>query len=75
MGHDRTAEVALEGPTASVTRHFPSYSQLCSRTSWVRADALARKFHETHDVVVRDELVPLLKDYGKLTEPWVFVAG
>ena len=37
-----------------------------------RADALARKFHETHDMQVKDELERLLKEYGKLKEPWSF---
>jgi hypothetical protein len=39
-----------------------------------QADALARKFHETHDMTVKDEIERLLKEYGKLKEPWVFVA-
>ena len=38
----------------------------------VRADALARKFHETHDLAVKDELERWLKEYGKLGEPWSF---
>ena len=40
----------------------------------VRADALARKFHETHDMKVKDEIERLLREYGKLKEPWVFRA-
>jgi hypothetical protein len=36
------------------------------------ADALARKFHETHDMKVKDEIERLAKEYGKLKEPWVF---
>src|SRR5262245_20409233 len=39
-----------------------------------QADALARKFHETHDMAVKDELERLLKEYGKLEKPWEFVA-
>src|SRR5262245_39933465 len=38
------------------------------------ADALARKFHETHDMAVKDEFEHLLKEYGKLDKPWEFVA-
>ena len=38
-------------------------------------DALARKFHETHDMKVKDELERLLKEYGKLEKPWEFVAS
>jgi hypothetical protein len=40
----------------------------------VRADALARKFHETHDMKVKDEIERLLKEYDKLKEPWLFVS-
>ena len=39
-----------------------------------QADALACKFHETHDMAVKNELERLLKEYGKLGEPWVFMA-
>src|SRR5262252_9980103 len=35
-----------------------------------QADALARKFHETHDMAVKDELERLLKEYGELEKPW-----
>ena len=38
----------------------------------VRADALARKFHETHDMAVKDEIERLLNEYGRLKEPWSF---
>ena len=37
-------------------------------------DALARKFHETHDLKVKEEIERLAKDYGKLNMPWRFVA-
>jgi len=29
----------------------------------------------THDMKVKDEINLLAKEYGKLGEPWVFVAG
>ena len=35
-------------------------------------DALARKFHETHDMAVKDEIERLAREYAKLNEPWVF---
>ena len=35
-------------------------------------DALVRKFAGTHDMKVKDELERLLKEYGKLDEPWEF---
>ena len=40
-----------------------------------QADALARTFHETHDMKVKNELERLLKEYGKLEKPWEFVAS
>jgi len=33
-----------------------------------------RKFHETRDMAVKDELERLLKEYGELGKPWEFVA-
>jgi hypothetical protein len=35
-------------------------------------DTLVRKFHETHDMKVKDEIERLLKEYGRLKEPWSF---
>jgi hypothetical protein len=44
------------GGTTGAPCNFPRYPRRSSRTSWVRTDALARKFHETHDMKVKDEL-------------------
>src|SRR5262249_14572352 len=52
---------------------FPGIRDAVRELLGVRADALARKFATTHDMQVRDELVRLLKEYGKLTVPWMFV--
>jgi len=38
----------------------------------VRMDALARKFHETHDMAVSDEIYRLTGEYSKLKESWIF---
>jgi hypothetical protein len=35
-------------------------------------DALARKFHETHDMAEGDEIYRLAGKYSKLKEPWIF---
>ena len=35
-------------------------------------DALARKFRETHDMKVKDEIDRLAKEHAKLKEPWGF---
>jgi hypothetical protein len=53
---------------------FPGIRDGVRELLGVRADALARKFHETHDMNVQDEIVRLLKEYGKLKQPWVFVS-
>src|SRR4030095_3338458 len=53
---------------------FPGIRDSVRELLGVRMDALARKFHETHDMAVKDELERLLKEYGKLKEPWVFVS-
>ena len=36
-------------------------------------EPLARYFAATHDTKVKEEIERLLKEYGKLKEPWVFV--
>jgi hypothetical protein len=51
---------------------FPGIRDSVRELLGVRTDALVRKFADTHDMQVKDELVRLLKEYGKLTEPWVF---
>jgi hypothetical protein len=37
-------------------------------------DALARKFHDMHNMTVKDEIERLAREYGQLGEPWVFVS-
>jgi len=53
---------------------FPGIRDAVRELFSVRMDALARKFHETHDMKVPDEIYRLAREYGKLKEPWVFVA-
>ena len=73
---ERTAqphvEVAKEGQQQVLRATLPRIRDCVRELLGVRADALARKFHETHDMKVKDELVRLLKEYGKLREPWSF---
>jgi hypothetical protein len=35
----------------------------------------AQNFAATHDTKVKEEIERMLKEYGKLKEPWVFVAS
>ena len=52
---------------------FPGIRNCVRELLGVRADALARKFHDTHDMAVKDELERLLREYGELGKPWEFV--
>jgi hypothetical protein len=63
-----------EGQQQVLRATFPGIRDAVRELLRVRMDALARKFHETHDMAVKDELEHMLKEYGKLKEPWVFVA-
>ena len=53
---------------------FPDIRDSVRELLGLRADALV-KFHETYDMAVKDEIERLLKEYGKLDEPCVFVAS
>jgi len=61
-----------EGQQQVLRATFPGIRNCVRELLGVRADALARKFHETHDMAVKDEIERLLKEYGKLGEPWSF---
>jgi hypothetical protein len=67
-------EVSKEGQQQVLRATFPGIRDSVRELLGVRMDALARKFHETHDMAVKDELERLLKEYRKLKEPWVFVS-
>jgi hypothetical protein len=73
---ERTAqphiEVGKEGQQQVLRATFHGIRDSVRELLGVRADALARKFHETHDINVKDELERLLKEHGTLKEPWVF---
>src|SRR5262249_29400938 len=51
---------------------FPGIRNSVRELLGKQADALARKFHETKDMAVKDELERLLKEYGELEKPWEF---
>ena len=63
-----------EGQQQVLRATFPGIRDGVRELLGVRTDALARKFHETHDMTVKDEIERLLKEYGKLKEPWRFVS-
>jgi hypothetical protein len=68
LGHDRTTLVALERQQQVLRATFPGIRDGVRELLGVRADALARKFHETHDINVKNELERLLREYGKLRD-------
>jgi hypothetical protein len=51
---------------------FPGIRDAVRELLAVRMDALARKFHETHDMKVRDEIYRLSRELVKFDEPWKF---
>jgi hypothetical protein len=63
-----------EGQQQVLRATFPGIRDSVKDLIGKQTDSLARKFHETHDMTVKDELERLLKEYGKLKQPWVFVA-
>ena len=54
---------------------FPSIRHAVRGLIKVRMDALARRFGETHDMMLRDEISRLSRELMKLDEPWKFVAN
>src|SRR5262249_12095005 len=66
---------AREGQQQVFRVTFPGIRNSVRAVIGKQADALARKFHETHDMAVKHELERLLKEYGKLEKPWEFVAS
>jgi hypothetical protein len=54
---------------------FPGIRDSVKALLGKQMDALARKFAAPHDMKVKEEIERLAREYGKLKEPWVFVAG
>ena len=75
LEHNGDSYAAREGQQQVLRATFPGIRNCVRELLGVRTDALARKFHETRDMAVKDELERLLKEYGKLEEPWVFVSS
>ena len=65
-------DVDLEGQQQVLRATFPGIRDCVRELLRVRMDALARKFHETHDMKVPDEIYRLSRELIKLDDPWVF---
>src|SRR5262249_42984211 len=63
-----------EGQQQVLRATFPGIRNCVRELRGVRADALARTFHETHDMAVSDEIYRLSRELIKLNEPWRFVS-
>ena len=64
----------LEAQQQVLCAIFPRIRESVKELIEKQMDALARNFAATHDMKVKDEINLLAKEYGKLDEPWVFVA-
>ena len=62
-------DVDREGQQQVLRATFPGIRNAVRELISVRMDALARKFYETHDMRVPDEIYCLAREYGKLKEP------
>jgi hypothetical protein len=63
-------DVAKEGQQQVFRATFPRIRDSVRVLLEVRMDLLAKKFHETHDKKVKDEIYRLSKELNKLDEPW-----
>src|SRR5262245_59370031 len=61
-----------EGQQQVLRATFPGIRNCVRELLRVQADALARKFHETHDIAVKNELERLLTEYEGHEMPWHF---
>ena len=65
----------LEAQQQVLCAIFPRIRESVKDLLGKQMDALARNFAVTHDMKVKEEINLLAKEYGKLGEPWVFVAS
>src|SRR5262249_40430205 len=66
---------AREGQQQVFRVTFPGIRNSVRTLLGKRTDALARKFHETHDTAFSDEIYRLSRELIKLEKPWEFVAS
>jgi hypothetical protein len=67
-------EYDREGQQQVLRATFPGIRESVKDLLGKKMDALAREFHETHNMDVKDEIERLAREYGKLGGPWEFVA-
>ena len=72
LDSDPSVELNKQGQQQVLRATFPGIRDSVRELIGKQMDALARKFHETHDMAVKDEIDRLAREYAKLNEPWVF---
>jgi hypothetical protein len=72
LEHDRTHEWELEGQQQVLRATFPRIRDSVRVLLEVRMDSLAKKFPETKDLKIADEIYRLSRELIKLDEPWEF---
>ena len=75
--HAQLNDVALdkEAQQQALRAIFPVIRESVKDLIGKQIDALALQFVATHEIKVIEEIDRLGLEYGKLKEPWVFVAG
>jgi hypothetical protein len=71
---DPSVEVDKEGQQQVLRGTFPGIRKSVKDLLEKQRDALARQFAATHDMKVKEEIEQVAREYGKLKEPWRFVA-
>jgi hypothetical protein len=61
-----------EGQQQVLRATFPGIRDSVKELIGKQTDALSRNFAATHDTKVKEEIERLLKEYGRLKEPWSF---
>jgi hypothetical protein len=68
-------DVDREGQQQVLRATFPGIRKSVYDLVGKHMDRLARKFAATHDMKVKEEIERLVKEYGKLGAPWLFVGS
>jgi hypothetical protein len=75
LNEKNEVDVDKEGQRQALRAIFPVIRESVKDLLGKQMDALALQFVATHEIKVIEEIDRLGLEYGKLKEPWVFVAG
>ena len=74
LDRDWTTDVGRDGQQQVLRATFPGIRSSVKELLGKQIDALAGRFAVSQDTRVGEEIERMAKEYGKLGEPWVFVA-